>query len=309
MNTVRMSETAAELNETATKIEDEPQSLRDDLVTTAVKFLQNPRVTARPNSEKEKFLRGKGLNDAEIMAAFKSSGIASIQQDNSLGHYSSLKVAQVHEYSGSLVPASNSRWRIIRDTLNAVVLVAGAAYSLQYLFKKFIAPLLFGHQKKEKTLADSVSELNTKLTQLVSDVKSLSDSVSVLHSKQTEKADVKLLKTEIASLKALMLSRRQFPATPSIGPTPTIPAWQLASDDNKRNLPMGILSSDILHQDINGGGTSLSSSPEIISVEEIPSSDPNLNLNLTMRDSSESSEAGSAEIVEMGTGASGEDTD
>ena len=27
-----MSETAAELNETATKIEDEPQSLRDDLV-------------------------------------------------------------------------------------------------------------------------------------------------------------------------------------------------------------------------------------------------------------------------------------
>ena len=72
---------------------------------------------------------------------------------------------------------------------------------------------------------------------------------------------------------------------------------------------MGILSSDILHQDINGGGTSLSSSPEIISVEEIPSSDPNLNLNLTMRDSSESSEAGSAEIVEMGTGASGEDTD
>ena len=44
-------------------------------------------------------------------------------------------MAQVHEYSGSLVPASNSRWRIIRDTLNAVVLVAGAAYSLQYLFK------------------------------------------------------------------------------------------------------------------------------------------------------------------------------
>lgn len=58
-----------------------------------------------------------------------------LQQDNSHGHYSSLKVAQVHEYSGSLIPASNSRWRIIRDILNAVVLLAGAAYSLQYLFK------------------------------------------------------------------------------------------------------------------------------------------------------------------------------
>jgi len=172
-----------------------------------VKFLQNPRVIARPSSEKEKFLRGKGLNDAEISAAFKASGTTSIQQDNSHGHYSSLKVAQVHEYSGSLIPASNSRWRIIRDILNAVVLLAGAAYSLQYLFKRFIAPLLFGHQKKEKTLADRVSEMNANLTQLVADVKNLSDSVAVLHSKQTEKADVKLLKSEIASLKALMLSR------------------------------------------------------------------------------------------------------
>nr|CAG4642860.1 EOG090X0FQ8 [Evadne anonyx] len=307
------------MSETTTQeVEDLPQTLRDDLISTAVKFLQNPRVTSRPSSDKEKFLRGKGLNDAEITAAFKAAGTTSIQQDNSHGHYSSLKVAQVHEYCGSMIPASNSRWGVIRDVLNTVVLLAGAAYSLQYLFKyfneisanmRFIAPLLFGRPKKEKTVGDRVSEMNANITQLVSDIKSLSDSVAVLHSKQTEKADVKLLKSEIASLKALMLSRRQFPATPSIGATPTIPAWQLASDNDKRT---GMLSSDVLHHQDNGGGTSisLSSSPEIISVEEIPSSNPNMNLNsLTSRVSSESSEAGSAEIVEMGIGASGEDTD
>jgi len=118
-----------------------------------------------------------------------------------------------------------------------------------------------------------------------------------------------MVKTSSKHLPFTVCCRRQFPATPSIGSTPTIPAWQLASDDDKRNLPIGMLSNDILHQNNNRGGTSLSSSPEIISVEEIPSSNPNMNLNLTSRDSSESSEAGSAEIVEMGTGASGEDTD
>jgi len=310
-----MSVTAAELNDAPIKeVELNSQTLRDDLISTAVKFLQNPRVSARPNSEKEKFLRGKGLNDAEISAAFKVSGTNSTQQDNSLGHFSSVKVAQVHGYSSAVVPAPSSRWAIVRDILNATVLLAGAAYSLRYLFKRFIAPLLFGRRKKEKSLADTVSEMNANLTKLVGEistaVKNLSDSVATLHSKQTEKVDVAMLKTEIASLKALMLSRRQFPATPTVGATiPTIPAWQLASDNEKRDLQMEMLSSDILNQH-NNASTPLSSSPEIISVEEMPNANVmpiQLNVDLNpIRDSSESSETGSAEIVEMGTG---EDTD
>jgi hypothetical protein len=39
-----------------------------------VKFLQNPRVATRPRSEKELFLQRKGLNHAEIAAAFVTSG-------------------------------------------------------------------------------------------------------------------------------------------------------------------------------------------------------------------------------------------
>lgn len=62
---------------------------------------------------------------------------------------------------------------------------------------------------------------------------------------------------------------------------------------------------------------SLSSSPEIISVEDMPvaegamrTSDLNSDLNSTSaRDPSESSETGSAEMVDMAGAASGEDTD
>ncbi len=44
-------------------------------ISTAVKFLQNPRVATRPRSEKELFLQRKGLNHAEISAAFEASGM------------------------------------------------------------------------------------------------------------------------------------------------------------------------------------------------------------------------------------------
>nr|CAG4642116.1 EOG090X0FQ8 [Eurycercus lamellatus] len=278
-----------------------PQSIRDELVSTAVKFLQNPRVSARPNSEKELFLQRKGLSSAEIAAAFEASGINRIS-DNTVGHYSSLKVAQVHEYSNSSVPPPRSRWVIVKDVLNVAALIAGAAYSLHYFYRRFIAPFLFG-RKKEKTLKESVEEMNNNLTRLVGEVsaavQSLSATVATLRNNQREKSDIKELKSEVASLKALLLGRRQFPAPPTIvtGP-PSIPSWQ-----------MGAPGSDKMDT-----RPSLSSSPEIISVDDIPANTMPItadsNSGLSARDPSESSESNSAEMIEMGasgSGGSGED--
>ncbi len=55
-------------------------------ISTAVKFLQNPRVATRPRSEKALFLQRKGLNDAEISAAFEASGM---QETKSVCHFCS----------------------------------------------------------------------------------------------------------------------------------------------------------------------------------------------------------------------------
>nr|CAG4647477.1 EOG090X0FQ8 [Megafenestra aurita]SVE92711.1 EOG090X0FQ8 [Megafenestra aurita] len=210
------------------------QPLREELVSTAVKFLQNPRVSTRPRSEKELFLEKKGLNKAEILAAFKASGIPDVT-DGAVGHYSSVKVAQLREYSHSVAPVSRSKWAIIKDILNASFLIAGAAYSLHYLYRKLIEPYLFG-PKKKKSLVDTVEKMNSNLTSLVNDVsvavQTLSCTVATLQIKQYEQSEIKELKAEMASLKALMLGRRQFPAPPSIvtGP-PSIPPWQMGTSN------------------------------------------------------------------------------
>jgi hypothetical protein len=53
---------------------------------------------------------------------------------DAVGHYSAMKLAQVQGYS-SLKSPSKSKWVFVRDILNAVVLFAGAAYSLRYLYR------------------------------------------------------------------------------------------------------------------------------------------------------------------------------
>lgn len=309
-----MSETERESTPTSNSKDDIPQQkIREDLVTTAIKFLQNPRVATRPDSEKELFLQRKGLTRDEIAAAFKASGTSNISENTVAGQYSSLKVAQVREYSNLPAPVPRSKWAIIRDVLNAAALFAGAVYTLRYLYRRFIAPYLFG--RKEKTLKDAVEEMNKNVTRLIGDVtaavQNLSSTVATLQSNQNEKSDIKELKAELASMKALLLSRRQFPPTPSIGP-PSIPSWQMGTSESEKLRPghTGQLSN-------HGEGISPSSSPEIISVDEMPSNPlphaTDSQCGSSGRDPSESSESNSAELVEMGASGSGgsgeEDTD
>lgn len=278
--------------------------LRDDLVYTAVKFLQNPRVSSRPKSEKEVFLQKKGLTHAEIQAAFEAAGISTSQ--DAAGHYSAMKLAQVQGY---MKPSPKSKWVIVRDILNAVVLFAGAAYSLRYLYRRFIAPLLF--RKKEKSLGEKVDEMNRNLTILVTDlstaIQNLSETVSALRARQTEKSEMKELKSEVASLKALLLGRRQFPAPPVIVSSPSIPAWQLAATSTSGSGEKLDSRTNQGSRKMNhGDGISLSSSPEIIQVDDsLANQLPNVDPNSLARDPSESSESNSAEMVDMGASNSG----
>merc|ERR1719219_2609069 len=56
-----------ELQSMATKVED---GVRQDMVATAVRFLENDRVRTSTDDMKRKFLLKKGLNEGEIREAF-----------------------------------------------------------------------------------------------------------------------------------------------------------------------------------------------------------------------------------------------
>ena len=80
-------------------------------------------------------------------------------------------------------------------------------------YRRFIAPWLFG-RKKEKSIQETVDEMNNNLTRLVSEVSTtvqhMSVTVASLRANQREKSEMKELKSEVASLKALLLGRYKF---------------------------------------------------------------------------------------------------
>merc|ERR1712055_139947 len=63
----KISEEDKELQRMATTVE---AGVRQDMVATAVRFLENDRVRASTDDMKRKFLLKKGLNEGEIREAF-----------------------------------------------------------------------------------------------------------------------------------------------------------------------------------------------------------------------------------------------
>merc|ERR1712013_133852 len=123
----------------------EQQGIREELVKTAVKFLENSKVQSSTEKMKKDFLIKKGLTEAEIEQAFS-------------------KVSQVTSLPSQqqMVPQSSFSSRL-RDLLNILLLIGGASYAARYLWKKYISPWLFGATKAVKT----PHEMVLKTTQAV----------------------------------------------------------------------------------------------------------------------------------------------
>ncbi|KAK7129043.1 hypothetical protein R3I94_017308 [Phoxinus phoxinus] len=213
---------------------------REALIATAVRFLQNQQVRQSPLATRKAFLKKKGLNDEEVDLAIQRSG--SVDEPLTVAVPGPAHVA----HPVPLAPYSY-RWR---DYSAMAVIMAGMAFGFYHLYRKYILPLIMGSKEDKKhlqriesniadmsgTLTQTVTQLQTTLASvqelLVQQQKKIQELTQELANSQASSATNRMLesqsiselKTEIVSLKGLLLSRRQFPASPSV---PKIPSWQI----------------------------------------------------------------------------------
>lgn len=210
------------------------QAPRQEIVKTAVNFLQNPTVQRSSSKYQRAFLKTKGLTEEEINIAFdKLNNILSEKKAiNVNGHVSNVP-------SGSYVYHPQSSWAKFRDIANTIVLIGGLTYGAFVLYKKYIVPWLMGNTTK-KSVEQRLCDIDAALT---ASVQELRDSLHNVHAdlkllQERDKSEmpatvkqVEELKADIASVKGLLLNRNQFalPVTKAPLTPPSIPAWQLSS--------------------------------------------------------------------------------
>merc|ERR1719342_948014 len=264
------------MTEVAPTSSDSPASIRQELVETASKFLNNSKVVDSPLNVKKDFLMKKGLTEAEIEAALEIVEAAT-PQIPSTSPIQELKSVQ------SFYSAASFSTKI-RDFLNVLLLIGGFSYGAKYLWKKYIVKWLYGKSLVEKSPSEmltdtsrliltSIDSMKKSMTALEASIERYSDKLEQ-HTEEIKRInDAKLkgkdeLKSEIQSVKGILLSSsvdvqspytslygrnispsrqlfntqklfsRSFPVNPtsSLSTTPTIPAWQLENGGSDPDL-------------------------------------------------------------------------
>merc|ERR1719384_974510 len=229
-----------ELQSMATKGED---GVRQDMVATAVRFLENDRVRASTDDMKRKFLLKKGLNEGEIREAFARVKPA-VQQPSA--HQAVAVRPQIGAGHPVVAVSQSSFGSRIRDILNLLLLIGGASYGIRYLWKTYIAPWLFGPSKPVpnpqaavvetcQAVLGGVQQLQQAITSLQTSINSqaekLERAVESRQGRHETTGDIGELKAEIQSVKGLLLSSRSFPQQPPLSAPPSLPAWQLQQNE------------------------------------------------------------------------------
>jgi len=238
----KISEEDKELQKMATTVED---GVRQDMVATAVRFLENDRVRASTDEMKRKFLLKKGLNEGEIREAFARVKPA-VQQPAPQQQAVAVPL-QVGGGHPVMAVSQGSFSTRIRDLLNLLLLIGGASYGLRYLWKTYIAPWLFGPPKPvpnpQAAVVETCQAVLGGVQQLQQAITSLQTSIGTQAEKleraveyrqgrqENTTGDIGELKAEIQSVKGLLLSSRSFPQQPPVSAPPSLPAWQLQQND------------------------------------------------------------------------------
>lgn len=257
--------------------------IRTDMVDAAVIFLKNPRVQSSSPAVKRTFLRRKGLTDEEIDAAVEKVTSKSyakqethqyaIPISDNAGHYSG-PPSQHMPYMMAYEP--RSLWTRAYEFTHVAALLSGLVYAAYWVYKRYIEPWLFGTRISEadkiekvtiedgiKDLTESVQSLKVTLIQLEMNLREdISKHMKPQLTSGLQDHALYELKSEVSSIKSLLLNKNQFTPTPHAA---KIPAWQLEesykaneSRESHNNSENGSVSLHIqnvpITSDISSGG-------------------------------------------------------
>lgn len=169
-----------------------------------------------PLSQKQQFLRSKGLSEPEIQIACERAGI-----------FSSVQPASQTSISMPMINATTPKpaFKRILDFVNSTVAVSGIAYGLYWLYNPFLRSFLFGAssaKSQAQSIDESLKNLETKVERKIDE---LSQEVARVR-EEINKTSFQNIKSDLDAIKGLLLNKKQF--TSPIVP-PSIPAWQLAA--------------------------------------------------------------------------------
>ncbi|XP_013180768.1 PREDICTED: peroxisomal membrane protein PEX14 isoform X2 [Papilio xuthus] len=184
-------------------------------VTTAVKFLSNPNVQRCTLESKERFLRNKGLTDREIQKAIEKCG----------------ELIDVPSIASDFMFFNSSRQSWLRERVLPIIVYGGFMYGCYWFYKNCVKHLIFVEEPKRKSTAECIEELRKSLDVLNSSVTSLRNEVQAAAQHNALRFQLDNLKSDIASVKGILLNRNQFPSLKTRTEPPSIPAWQRQSEE------------------------------------------------------------------------------
>ncbi|ORE13132.1 hypothetical protein BCV71DRAFT_246503 [Rhizopus microsporus] len=238
--------------------------MREDLISSAISFLSDPKVQSAPLAKKVSFLESKGMTSEEIeeaMARVNGKSAAVTTTTTTVGNPQPGTVM----YPAAVPPPVPTRpsydWR---DIFIAAVLAGGVGYGVWTLAKRLFGPWFQVPTQKEleedkekldaqfQAVEDSLKEIkdqtNAALTTVASQSKKVDESLASLETvlKDLEESDAKRdedfknalernkeaqnavlvdLQNEMKSLKSLLLNRRTTPnSLEPASSAPTSPA-------------------------------------------------------------------------------------
>ncbi|KAJ6643829.1 Peroxisomal membrane protein PEX14 [Pseudolycoriella hygida] len=206
-------------------VDQPPQPPRESLINTAVQFLQNNNVQRTPLSQKQKFLRSKGLTEDEIQIACERAGVFSHDPNSTV-----INMGISTPTTQYVVQQPLTTLQRIREILSSTALIAGFTYAIYLFYKNYIEPMLFGRRRKKKTVDESINDLNknveTNIKELNQELVKVKEEIARASRNDNILREINSFKSDIEHIKGLLLSRKQFssPVVP-----PSIPAWQLQS--------------------------------------------------------------------------------